>query len=326
MKKLLALTLSLLLIVGLFAGCKETPVEVDNTVVRLAGMKGPTTMGLVGLLDKNEQGTSKNKYDFSLKGAADEIVPLLSKGELDVAAVPANVASVLYNKTEGKISVIALSNLGVLYVVERGESIKSVADLKGKTIYATGKGTTPEYSLRYILEKNNINPDTDVTLEFMGEATEVVAKLSQNEGAIAMLPQPYVTVASQKIADLTTRLDLNAEWEKVGGDSRMVTGVIVARTEFIEEHPVVIKNFLDEYKESIEFVNSDNAAAATLIEKIGIVEKAPIAQKALPFCNIKFLEGAELKSAMEGYLKVLYDSNPAAVGGKLPADEFYYAR
>ena len=326
MKKLLALTLSLLLIIGLFAGCKETPVEVDNTVVRLAGMKGPTTMGLVGLLDKNEQGTSKNKYDFSLKGAADEIVPLLSKGELDVAAVPANVASVLYNKTEGKISVIALSNLGVLYVVERGESIKSVADLKGKTIYATGKGTTPEYSLRYILEKNNINPDTDVTLEFMGEATEVVAKLSQNEGAIAMLPQPYVTVASQKIADLTTRLDLNAEWEKVGGDSRMVTGVIVARTEFIEEHPVVIKNFLDEYKESIEFVNSDNAAAATLIEKIGIVEKAPIAQKALPFCNIKFLEGAELKSAMEGYLKVLYDSNPAAVGGKLPADEFYYAR
>ena len=180
--------------------------------------------------------------------------------------------------------------------------------------------------MRHILKANNLDPDKDVTLEFMGEATEVVAKLSQKPGAVAMLPQPYVTVASQKISDLSTRLDLNAEWNKVSSDSRMVTGVVIARNEFIEQYPETVKAFLDEYKASVDFVNKDNAAAAELIAEIGIVEKAPIAQKALPHCNITFIEGDELKAALSGYLKVLYENNPAAVGGALPQDNFYYAR
>ncbi len=333
MKKFLSLVLCLLMVAAVFAGCTGNTADVssdvtpaEKTTVRLAGMKGPTTMGLVKLLDENDKGETANNYEFSLKGAADEITPLLTKGELDIAAVPANLASVLYNKTEGGITLLAVNTLGVLYIVEKGDTVKAVSDLAGKTIYATGKGTTPEYSLRYILTANGINPDTDVTIEWMGEAAEVVTKIAQTEGAIAMLPQPYVTVAGTKIADLRVALDLNSEWDMVTSDSMMVTGVVVARTEFVKNNKKAVDKFLKEYKASINYVNENVEEAATLIEKIGIVEKAAIAQKALPGCNLKYLDGDDMKNAVGGYLQVLYDNNPAAVGGKLPDDGFYYAK
>ena len=329
MKKLLALTLSLLLMLAVFAGCAgntgtESTPPAQKTVIRIAGMKGPTTMGLAALLDKNDKGETQNDYEFSLKGAADEIVPMLKKGELDIAAVPANVAAVLYNNTEGGVKVLAVNTLGVLYVVERGETIESVADLKGKTIYATGKGTTPEFSLRYILEKNGIDPDKDVSLEFFGEATEVVAKLSKSEGAVAMLPQPYVTAAGNKIADLSIRLNLDEEWQKVDEDSRMVTGVVVANASFVEENPDAVKAFLSEYEASINYVNENVDEAAELIANLGIVDNAAIAKKALPYCNLAYLDGAKMQSALSGYYKVLFESNPASVGGAVPSSDFYY--
>ncbi len=335
MKKILSVLLAVMLTLTLLAGCgngtapddtSAASLPAEKATVRIAGMKGPTTMGLVKLLDDNTNGKAKNNYEFSLKGAADEITPLLTKGELDIAAVPANLASVLYNKTEGGITLLSVNTLGVLYVVERGETVKAPADLKGKTIFATGKGTTPEYSLRYILSENGINPDSDVTIEWMGEATEVVAKAAQVEGAIVMLPQPYVTVAQTKIEDLKIALNLNDEWNKVSNDSMMVTGVVVARTDFVKQNKAAVDAFLKEYKASIEYVNANVAEAATLIEQTGIVEKAAIAQKALPACNIKYLDGADMKKAVGGYLNVLFENNPSSVGGKLPDDNFYYAK
>ena len=192
--------------------------------MRIAGLKGPTTMGLVNLLPMQEDGSANLSYDLQLYGTADEIVPLLTKGELDMAAIPANLAATLYQKTEGAIQVMAVNTLGVLYVVEKGDTVQSVADLKGRTILSTGKGTTPEYVLRYILAQNGIDPDNDVTIEFYSEATEVTPRWPWPEDAIAVLPQPYVTSASMQDDTLRVALDLTAEWEKVC-DTQLITGV-----------------------------------------------------------------------------------------------------
>ncbi len=339
MKRITAILLSLLMLVTMLVSCnrnentddsgstdasvEESSVQTEKTAIRIAGMKGPTSMGLVGVMEKDEQGTAENDYSFTIAGAADEISPLLIKGELDIAAVPANLASVLYNNTKGKIKLLAVNTLGVLYVVAKGETVASVADLKGKTIYATGKGTTPEYTLRYILKQNGIDPDTDVTLDFRSEATEVVAQMTKSETAIAMLPQPYVTVAMGKVEGLEIALDLNSEWTKLNPDGGIVTGVVVVRDEFAKNNPDAVKKFLSEYEESAKTVNADPASASKLIEKFGIFTAA-VAEKALPKCNITFISGEAMKTPVNTYLGVLYEQNAKSVGGALPADDFYY--
>ncbi len=301
----------------------EQSMTDEKVSVRLAGMKGPTSIGLVGILENDANGEASNDYEFTLAGAADEITPLLIQGKLDIAAVPANLASVLYNKTEGKVKLLAVNNLGVLYIVAKGESIDSIDDLKGKTIYATGKGTTPEYSLRNVLSKNGIDPDNDVTLDFKAEATEVVAAISKAENAIAMLPQPYVTVACNKVEGLEVVLDLNEEWGKVS-DGSIVTGVIVVREEFAKANPDAVKKFLWEYEASIKAVNEDAAAAAKLVVKHGIFDNEGVIAKAIPACNIKYIAGEDLKKPVGDYLAVLFAQNSQSVGGKLPQDDFYY--
>ena len=291
--------------------------------VRIAGLKGPTTMGLVNLLPMMEAGETAIDYDLQLYGTADEIVPLLMKGELDMAAIPANLAATLYQKTEGQIQALAVNTLGVLYVVEKGDTVQSIQDLKGRTVLSTGKGTTPEYVLRYILTQNGIDPDKDLTIEYYSEATEVTAQMAVAEDAIAVLPQPYVTSAGMQDETLRVALDLTAEWEKVS-DTQLITGLTVVRKEYAEAHPDVIEAFLEEYAQSVEAANTDVEGTAALCEAQGVVAKAAIAQKALPQCKIVCLTGEELKTNAEGYLQVLYDADPASVGGALPGADFYY--
>ena len=276
--------------------------------LRIAGLKGPTTMGLVNLL----------------YGAADEIVPLLIKGELDMAAIPANLAATLYQKTNGGIQAVAVNTLGVLYVVEQGDTVHSMADLKGHTILSTGKGTTPEYVLRYLLTANGLDPDKDVDIQYYSEATEVTAQMASTQDAIAVLPQPYVTAAGLKDDTLRVALDLTAEWDKVA-DTQLITGVTVVRKAYAEEHPDVVAAFLADYAQSVNAANTDLDGTAALCEEQGVVAKAAIAKKALPNCNIVCLTGEELKADVSGYLQVLYDADPAAVGGTLPGEDFYWA-
>lgn len=324
MKKLLALLLTFVLAATLLVGCggaKETP----SAKIRIAGLKGPTTMGLVKVMEDAEKGETHNEYEFTVAGTADEISPLLLKGELDMAAVPANLASVLYKNSEGKIVTVAINTLGVVYIVEKGNTIADISDLRGKTIYATGQGSTPEYALRYILTQNGINPDKDVNIQFKSQPDEVVALLKQADSGVAMLPQPYVTVASNNVEGLEVKIDLNKEWEKLDTDSMFLTGVMVARREFLEQNAAAVGEFLKEYKASTEWVNANVDEAAALVEKAGIV-KAAIAKKAIPFCNITYIDGGEMQAALSGYLKVLYDMNPKAVGGKLPDEAFYYKK
>lgn len=299
--------------------------EAPVTTFRIAGLKGPTTMGMVKLMSDAEAGETHQDYQVTMYGAADEVVPLLVKGDIDLAAIPANLAANLYNQTEGKVQVAAINTLGVLYVVTTGDDVKSVEDLKGKTVYSTGKGTTPEYVLNYILKENGIDPEKDLTVEYKSEATEVAAALqATNEGAIAVLPQPYVTAAQSQIEGLNVALNLTEEWNKVSTDSDLVTGVLVASTEFIEQNEAAFEEFLKDYQASIEWVNSNTADAAELVANYGIVAKAPLAQKALPACNITYVDGAEMKTKLSGYLQVLFDQNPKAVGGAMPGDDFYY--
>ncbi len=308
------------------AASSEGAKELSTTdALRVAGLKGPTTMGLVNLLSMEADGTASMKYDLQLYGAADEIVPLLMKGELDMAAIPANLAATLYQKTEGGIQAVAVNTLGVLYVVEKGgDTVQSMADLAGRTILSTGKGTTPEYVLRYLLTQNGIDPDKDVTIEYYSEATEVTAQMANAEDAIAVLPQPYVTAAGLQDETLRVALDLTEEWNKVC-DTQLITGVTVVRKEYAEEHPDVVAAFLTDYAKSVEAANTDLDGTAALCEEQGVVAKAAIAKKALPECNIVCLTGDELKTNASAYLQVLFDADPKAVGGAMPGDDFYWA-
>ena len=299
------------------------PLSVTEPL-RIAGLKGPTTMGLVNLLSMEQAGTAAMDYDLQLYGAADEIVPLLIKGELDMAAIPANLAATLYQKTSGGIQAVAVNTLGVLYVVEQGDTVHSTADLKGRTILSTGKGTTPEYVLRYLLTANGLDPDKDVDIQYYSEATEVTAQMASTQDAIAVLPQPYVTAAGLKDDTLRVALDLTAEWDKVA-DTQLITGVTVVRKAYAEEHPDVVAAFLADYAQSVNAANTDLDGTAALCEEQGVVAKAAIAKKALPNCNIVCLTGEELKADVSGYLQVLYDADPTAVGGALPSEDFYWA-
>ena len=304
------------------SGSESTAASGD--AMRIAGLQGPTTMGMVKLM-KDQESMESPLYEVTMYGAADEIVPLLTKGELDAAAIPANLAATLYQKTEGKIQVAAVNTLGVLYVVTTGDEVASVADLAGKTIYSTGKGTTPEYVLNYILSENGIDLAKDVTIEYKSEATEVLAMLqSAGEGAVAVLPQPYVTAAQAQVEGLTVALDLTEEWNKIDPDSQLISGVLAVRSDYAQQHPEELEVFLADYRSSIEWVTANTADAAQLVAEYGIVAKAPLAEKALPACNITYMAGADMKQALSGYLDVLYQQDAASVGGALPGDDFYY--
>lgn len=298
---------------------EEDPAAPE--VIRVSALKGPTAMGMIKLMDDNSENSG---FEFTIAGAADEITPALVQGNTDIACVPANLASVLYNKTEGGVKVLAVNTLGVLYIVQNGEpTIASVSDLAGKTIYASGKGATPEYALRYILTQNGLDPDSDVTIEWKSEHSECLSALVTDEGSAAMLPQPFVTTAQTKNEGVSVVLDLNSEWEALNNGSALVTGVVIARTEFAEQYPDALNSFLEEYSASVEYVNANTADAAQLIGKFDIVPAA-VAEKALPKCNIVFISGAEMKEKLSGYLSVLHESEAASVGGALPADDFYY--
>lgn len=298
----------------------ETDAEAPE-LIRVAALKGPTAMGMIKLMDDESENSG---FEFTISGAADELTPAIIQGNVDIACVPANLASVLYNKTEGGVQVLAVNTLGVLYIVENGEpTIADISDLKGRTIYASGKGATPEYALNYLLTQNGIDPENDVTIEWKTEHAECLTALMNDTGSAAMLPQPFVTTAQTKNENVNVVIDMNRAWADLNNGSALITGVVIARTEFAEQYPAAVDSFLDSYGKSVEYVNANAADAAQLIGKYDIVPAA-VAEKALPKCNIVFISGAEMKEKLSGYLGVLADSNPAAVGGALPGDDFYY--
>lgn len=291
--------------------------------LRVTALKGPTAMGLVKLIYDSVNDLSWGEYEFRLAASADEVTPSLIKGDIDVACVPANLASVLYNKTEGQIVTLAVNTLGVLYIVETGDTIHSISDLAGKTIVAAGKGSTPEYALRYLLTENGIDPDHDLTIDWKSEHNECVAALASGAADIALLPQPFVTAAAAKVEGLRSAVSLTDAWDALDSGSQMITGVVVARKELVENEPDTIRSFMGEYLDSVDWVNENTDDAASLIGALDIVSK-DVAKEALPHCNIVFLYGKDMRKALSGYLEVLFNAEPASVGGALPESDFYY--
>lgn len=316
MKRIVAMITAVVMLFSLaaFAACSK---KQDDTEIRIAALKGPTGMGMVKLADKQNY----PNYTVSIEASPDALNPRIISGEVDVAAVPVNLASVLYNKLDGDISVLAVSTLGVLYVVEAGSEVNSVADLAGKTVYATGQGATPEYILNYLLDKNGVAGSVEVN--YVGEHAALATMLADGSAEIGMLPEPNVTSTLAGNDNLRIALDLTEEWNKVCS-TELVQGVVIARKSFVNEHPEAIEQFLREYEKSSAFVNENIDEAAKLIVDAGILGNVEIAKKAIPNCNISFSKGEAMHKAVEGMLAVLFEANPKSIGGKLPDKDFYY--
>ena len=299
----------------------STFIGSDSAEIRIGSLKGPTTMGLVNLMAKTEAGEAEQNYSYEIATDASVITAKLVKGDLDIALIPANAASVLYNKTEGKIQVLNINTLGVLYCVTGNKDIKKIYGLAGKTVVMTGQGTTPEYVTKYLLNAYGI---TDCTIEYKSEATEVVAAITKDPELIGILPQPFATVATIQNSDLRQAFSLTTEWNKIAGSATLVTGVTVVRKDFADKNPDKLAAFMKEAEESANTANKDVAGTAELVAKYGIIEKAPVAEKAIPQCNITYIDGEKMKNGLSGYLSILEGYNPESIGGELPADDFYY--
>lgn len=331
-KRFFTVILAVMLCAAILAGCGTTPAAPDTDTgekldIRVGALKGPTGLGMLKLMEDSEAGNTANNYKFSIAGAPEEISAKIINGELDIAAVPSNMAAVLWNRTEGAVKVLNVNTLGMLYIVENGEpTIKSVEDLKGKTIYSTGQAATPEYVLNYILKENGIDPANDVTIEYKTEHSELAALVASGEADIALLPEPFVSSVLKQNENISVSLNLTDEWEKVAGkDNKLAMGAVIARTGFLEENKDAVDAFLAEYKTSAEYTNASVDDAAALSEKFDIMPAA-VAKVAIPKCNIVYIDGKEMKTSLKGFYDVLFNFNNASIGGSLPSDEFYYSK
>ena len=296
----------------------STSTPAPETVVNVMALSGPTGVGAAKMMADAMPG-----YNFSVVSGNDEVAPALAKGEVDIACIATNVASNLYNKT-GNITVLAANTLGVLYILEKGNSVTDVASLKGKTIFANGQGANPEFVLDHLLTSNGIDPDKDVTIEFMSP-DEVVAKMVQSTDGVCMLPVPKATALMIKDSAVREAINVSTAWDEIA-ESPLVMGCVVVRNQFLQEHPDLVAKFLTDYEASINYMKDEAnlPAAAELVAQFGITPNAAIAAKAIPQCNLTFLTGAEMRDAIQGYYEVLFAADPASIGGGIPDDGFYY--
>ncbi len=319
--KLISLILAMSTLLFVCAGC--TPKKDGNGgkyTLTVGTIKGPTGMGMAKIINDNN---ADNKYEISLFSDATEISSKLLGKQLDVAAVPVNLAAIINKKTEGAYVIAAINTLGVLYVMENGNTIKSLSDLEGKTIHAYGQGATPEYMLNYILSENGLSDK--VTIQWYPDPATLSSLAAAGEVDIIMLPEPQITAAMNKNASLRVALDITAEWDKIS-DQDAVQGCIVIKKETANKYPDKVKAFLDDYKASVKFVNENVADASVMIANAGIVPAAPIAAKAIPRCNIVFIEGDSMIAALNAFYAVLFAANPASIGGTMPNESIYYKR
>ena len=355
-RKLLALTLSLALALGLAACSTQAPAEdtappestapaaetqtpaadefLPYQTVHLGLLSGPTGMGAAKMLADNDEayaqveagtyeGGTLLRYEVTLgSDPANDIVPRLTNGELDIAAIPTNLAATLYNRTDGGIKLLALNTLGVLHILENGDTVNSLADLEGRTLYATGQGSNPEYVLNYLLEANGLDPAADVDIQWLA-SEELTARMASGDIDLCMLPVPAATTVMMQNSDVRDAIDLNDAWTESGAQGTFTMGCLVARTEWLEGNSELVPGILEEYAASIDYANSNPEEAAALIEQYGIVPKAAVAQAAIPQANMVCVTGEDMKGIAD-YYQVLFDADPTSIGGAIPGEDFYY--
>lgn len=305
------------LMAGVLTGCGPEPEELLTAPVKIASLNGPTGIGMVKLMEVPD------KYQVTMYQSPDEVVGKIISGEVDVAAVPSNLAAVLYNKLEGDIVLVGVNTLGVLYIVENGEAVTDLSDLKGKTIVASGKGGTPEFILNQLLRTEGLDPQKDVTVNWLLNHSDVASTLMANQGTIAMLPQPFATIVMEKNPKNRVAVDLNADWETTQ-KTELPMGVLIAQKSFVEERESDLALFLKDYKASVDFVNTDVEGASELVSQFGIIPDPLIAKKAIPLCNIVFISAQDGKSNLIDFYKIISAMDPKSIGGTMPDENFYY--
>ena len=316
---------TLLVTAGVLAACAGTASSPrDRAAVRIASLRGPTTMGLVKLISDAEAGTTKHDYQVSIVGTPDEIVPRVVRHQVEIAMIPANLAAVLHQKTEGAVQVIAVNTLGALYIVESADTVHSITDLAGRSVHATGKGASPEYVFNHILRANGLEPGRDVEIQWHAEHTELATLLATGSDVVALLPQPFVAIVQAKNPAVRVSLDLNQEWDRISTGAGLVIGVAITDRQWAQANPGVLADFLADYQASTRFTNEQVTQAAELIAGHGIVPDAAIAARAIPASKITCITGAQLQTKLAGYLQVLFEADPASAGGALPSDDFYH--
>lgn len=333
MKRFVSLFLALVLLLCL-TGCgkQETVVGVEQEErepmdVNVYVLSGPTGIGAMNLWAKSDAGETYDRYHFTMPGSNDEVVAAISNGSADIACVATNLAATLYNKTNAGVICLAVNTLGVLHLLTNGESFDHITDLKGKTIYLPGQGANPEYILRYVLAGNGIDPDSDVTLCFVGEGSELLTVWHNEPDAVIMAPQPVATSILMQYENAAEVFDMTDEWNKVSGeDSTLMMGCVIVRKEFCAQYPKTVESFMKDYAASIELAQTDVAGTAALCERYGLIPKAALAEKAIPACGVTYMDGMQMKEQLIGYLQVMFDANPKSIGGKLPGDDFYYVK
>lgn len=317
MKKFVKLLAVALLIVSL--PFVYVSAENEAVVTRVGGLKGPTGMALAHMMTEND-----GSYAFTLAGAPTEITDLVIKGDVDIAAVPINLGAVLYNKTQGGVKGLSLITRGMLYVLEKGDSIQTIADLEGKKIVAAGQGSTPEYVTNFILDANNVKAD----VEFKSEHAEVTTLAVSGLADVILVPEPHVTNVLTKDPSFRIALDVTKEFAAAAElkgyeNAQLSMSVVIVRTEFMEKHPEAVQKFMTDLESSIIYTVENVEAAAQEISAHGIIPSAAVAQKALPNCQLVFISGQDMQSQAAALYEILHAAKPASVGGKVPDDAFY---
>ncbi|MBQ7336370.1 MAG: ABC transporter substrate-binding protein [Clostridia bacterium] len=322
MKKLLSFLLVAVLLASVLLSCSPAKPETINIYT----LNGTTGFGIAKLMNDNKE---TNDYTITVQSDASVVTSALINGDIDIAMLPTNAAATVYNRTEGGVKILAVNTLGCLYLLTKdGVTVSSFADLEGKTVYVPAQN--PTFIFTDLCKKNGLIPGEDITIDSTSyaQAANLRDALANGSVDIAVLPEPMVTIAisqaKQNSLTITNALDLTAEWDKVNEPGSLVQGCVVVRTAFLEAYPQAVEDFLKAYENSIEYLSTNTADAAQMIVDNGIFTNATVAGKAIPKCNICYLDGKDMKSAMETYLSVLYSIQPTSIGGKVPDENFYY--